>query len=269
MAWTKSQTEFHQTFPPQSEYVARILELAAAEYEGTVTDISERTGIPTGKQKGKVKPHIYYAKYMGLIDFSLQNGVYKLKLTDLGNVVYENDPYMLESKTGLLCHYNICDTDSGAPQWAYVFKQSGAVLDKSESAQFVQSRIDEQYGFNVSLSVVKSAYTGGMFEELELLEWTDRIVHVKKDMHYSDMSVYAYSLLDMWERYMGDRTEIIIDDITDGLKWNYVFGFDTDEALRVLEELEEGGIVKLNKQLRPISVIKTAARAELLGKLYD
>ena len=53
---------FHETFQP----------------EGCVGDkykISELTGIPTGQKKGKVEPHIRYAKYMGLLDYCCTRGL--------------------------------------------------------------------------------------------------------------------------------------------------------------------------------------------------
>ena len=44
---------FHKTFAPQDSYLSKILELASAAYSGTKEDISEVTGIPTGKTSGK------------------------------------------------------------------------------------------------------------------------------------------------------------------------------------------------------------------------
>ena len=60
--------EFHETFQPEMTYVAKLVKLASENYAGTKFEISECTGIPTGKQKGKVVPHIRYASCMGLID---------------------------------------------------------------------------------------------------------------------------------------------------------------------------------------------------------
>ena len=71
-----SALEFHETFQPELPYIAKILKLASENYSGTKFEISDCTGIPTGKQKGKVEPHIRYARCMGLIDYSIENGVY-------------------------------------------------------------------------------------------------------------------------------------------------------------------------------------------------
>ena len=64
---SRSKLKFHETFQPEWTYIARVLELAKDNYCGSKFDISDITGIPTGKQKGKVEPHIKYAQFMGLI----------------------------------------------------------------------------------------------------------------------------------------------------------------------------------------------------------
>ena len=69
--FTKTQLQFHETFQPQAEYISAVLELACNGYSGTKESISEQTGIPTGKQKGKVVPHLKYAQYMRLLTFTL------------------------------------------------------------------------------------------------------------------------------------------------------------------------------------------------------
>ena len=60
----RSLLKFHETFQPESSYLAKILDLASQNYVGTKFEISDITGIPTGKQKGKVEPHIKYASYI-------------------------------------------------------------------------------------------------------------------------------------------------------------------------------------------------------------
>ena len=60
---------FHKTFAPQDSYISKILELAEQGYSGNKEEISDITGIPTGKTSGKVIPHILYSKYMGINKF--------------------------------------------------------------------------------------------------------------------------------------------------------------------------------------------------------
>ena len=89
----RSQLKFHETFQPEASYITSILELANINYQGTKYQISDDTGIPTGKQKGKVEPSIKYAAFMDLISYSIDKGEYSLHLTDLGNEIFVQDKY--------------------------------------------------------------------------------------------------------------------------------------------------------------------------------
>ena len=62
-----SNLNFHQTFPPNLEYLSRLLEITDMTDDLTKEEISEITGIPTGKSSGKVEPHVEYGIYMGLL----------------------------------------------------------------------------------------------------------------------------------------------------------------------------------------------------------
>jgi hypothetical protein len=99
----RSQLKFHETFQPELSYIAKLLELADRDYAGDKYEISELTGIPTGKQKGKVEPHIKYAAYMGLISFTNEKGVYTLNISDVGKELFEQDPlFMKRSQDGFV-----------------------------------------------------------------------------------------------------------------------------------------------------------------------
>lgn len=105
---------FHKTFAPQDSYISKILELAEYGYSGTKEEISKITGIPTGKTSGKVVPHILYSYYMGLVNYKIEKGKLSLSLTDLGKVIYNEDKYLFEDITKLICHFNISDETNGA-----------------------------------------------------------------------------------------------------------------------------------------------------------
>ena len=90
---------FHQTFRPEKQYIAAILELAEDATVRTVKEISALTGIPNGERSGKVEPHIIYATYMGLITYEKKDGGYSLSRTPLGETVYVEDPGLQENLT--------------------------------------------------------------------------------------------------------------------------------------------------------------------------
>lgn len=120
MMISRTQLKFHETFQPEAGYISKILELASINYAGDKFEISEKTGIPTGKQKGKVEPHIKYAAYMGLINYCSEKGVYSLTLTPIGNEIYSQDPFLHEQLSKWLCHYGMVRKEKGAPQWSFL-----------------------------------------------------------------------------------------------------------------------------------------------------
>ena len=55
----------------------------------------------------------------------------------------------------------------------------------------------------------------------------------------------------------------------DILKWDRRFGFDESEAMNVLDEIAAEGIVTVNKQLHPSTVIRIEESDMLLKRMYD
>ena len=57
--------------------------------------------------------------------------------------------------------------------------------------------------------------------------------------------------------------------LTDVLRWNRRFGFDETETMNALDELAADGIISLNKQLHPCTIIRMEESENVLGRLYD
>lgn len=266
----KNQVQFHETFQPQAEYISAILELACCGYSGTKESISERTGIPTGKQKGKVVPHLKYAQYMGLLSFRNNSGVYDLKATPLGERVYIEDPYLLEGLTRLVCNYFLTDKQNGAPQWSYIFHTLPHLLNQPIDSEFLKDRCNSFFGFPVDLGVVKNCYQTGMFEGLRLLNWTDKgLVFNRGYISRQNMPVYAYTLISTWERILPDQREIPLPMVLNELGWGAGFGFDEADTPIVIDALADEQYVQVNRQLFPVTVVRFAKKEDLLAKLYS
>ena len=83
---------FHQTFKPECQYISSLLDIADDSTWRSVKDISGITGIPQGISSGKVEPHISYAEYMGLVKSERREKRIKLSRTNLGKIIYMEDP---------------------------------------------------------------------------------------------------------------------------------------------------------------------------------
>lgn len=260
---------FHKTFAPQDSYITKILELAQQNYCGSKEEISIITGIPTGKTSGKVVPHIKYAKYMGLISYSCEKGKYSLQLTELGILVLNEDPYLFEDITKLICHYNMADGEQGALIWSFLYVQLPLMLNDSISISSLKKKADEFFQQDVDFSPLKKAYTDGFWSTQNLIEFGNDFCI--PNAYYNDgfRYLYAYTLLDSWDKQLNTVQEITTDQITETLFWNKRFGFDYDEMIFALEELEHMGYLQINKQLLPFTVIRTTNTSDILPHIYD
>ena len=260
---------FHKTFSPQDSYITKILELAKNNYSGSKEEISEETGIPTGKTSGKVVPHILYAQYMGLTTHTLSRGKYSLELTDLGKTVLDNDKYLFEDISRLICHYNICDEVNGAYLWSFIYNGLPIMLDETMSEDAMKKKYNDFFMVKTDLGALRKSYSDdGFFALLDLIDFSEGIRI--NSSYYKDerLYVYAYSLFRSWDKKYSKTLEITADQIVD-MKWNKRFGFDEDEMLFALEQMEGKQLIRLNKQLVPYTVIRNADTADVLPHLYE
>lgn len=270
-----SALEFHETFQPEMTYVAKLLKLASEDYAGTKFEISECTGIPTGKQKGKVVPHIRYATCMGLIDCSVTNGVYSLRLTQLGEEIFMQDPYLHEDLTIWLCHYGMVRRGSNAPQWEYITHSAhpgfGEQMSQDRLFSLAETWCDVAPANMLKkvFSVVKNSYTEGCFERLNFLDWDAAITFSEHQEKFDLSFIYAYALLDSWERLFPDKQEITDFELKDELGFNKIFGLNEDECNYVIDALADEGIITVNRQLYPATLIRTSNLSSIISRLYS
>lgn len=265
---------FHETFQPEMVYIARILELAADEFEGDKYRISEVTGIPTGEKKGKVEPHIKYSNYMGLVEYTNNRGVYSLSLTKLGAEIWQQDRYMHEELTLWLLHYCMTRQDLGAPQWSYLVRRIHEGFNTEISMSHITSMLQKDYGVSSSdagkaVSVLKSSYTTGAFSNIQYLEWDEKLRFKEKSEDVQFQYLYAYALLNSWEKLFLEKKEITLTEISDILCIGKVFGLNDEELDSVLSTLADNGIISINRQLFPITIIRTSSSAEMLNNIYS
>lgn len=268
---TDKSMSFHSSFQPQLIYLAKILELAKQEYEGNKMDISKVTGIPTGESTGKVVPHIYYLQYMGLINSGINSGKYKLSLTELGNIVYDEDKFLMEEITKLILHYYLTHEEIGAPQWSYLFREFPYVLNEKIDLSVIEEKGKLYFGKPLEIGPLKGMYSTGDFSSLDLIEYSkgNEIIIKRCTPNMEAYNLYAYTLLEDWERYYSNHDEITINAVIEKLKWNKPFEFDYETTLEVLDEISASGYITINKQLNPITIIKNSQSKDIINLLYS
>lgn len=268
---TRSQLTFHQSFQAELPNISKILGLG--QYQGTKEEISEETGISTGKQKGKVEPAIRYASYMGLIEKGINQGIYTLSPTELGKVILKEDPYLQEMLTQWLCHGQMSHPLHGAPQWSFLVHQGHLGFEKSCSNQFflekAQLEFDSTLSFTQLFSVVRLSYTEGCYQRLRFVNWDEDLEFLSQSVQEDFIFVYAYHLLSLWETLFPERQEVTIPEVDQKIGIARTFGFHEEEWQTLLDTLAGEGIISLNRQLLPGTIIKTSMAEDMLPQLYS
>ncbi len=263
---------FHKSFKPETMYIAGILELACNENTYTIEEISAITGIPTGKSSGKVEPHIFYANYMGLIDFEKQGkNIYKIKQTKLGEIVYKEDPNLQERLTLILCHAMMLRDEYGAAMWRILFKTIMPKYKNNISRDILDRELERNFDKKITtrnISVVMSSYQD-MFATLDILtesagSWVVKPIELDNEF----IILYGYILLDCWEKTFPCQDEISAKQF-ESLDYGSIFGWNEKMEYEVIIALSDRGIIRLNRQLVPYTMLRLASKENIVNKLYS
>jgi hypothetical protein len=263
---------FHQSFAPEIEAISRIVSLADSD-AGFLTkeEISEKTMIPTGKSSGKVEPHIYYAAAMRLITFEKVDKKYECKLTPLGRLVFLEDPYLVENISKILLHAFLADNHSPATLWSYLFNEFIPKVMPNFNNELIENAIERHFSSNVNLTPFRTCYSSDLsLGDLGLIRL--EVNGYKVEPHHKsreNVYVYGYVLFEKWEELLADRSEITFDEITDVLCFGKPFLWGERQLRDVLDLMQDAGLIKVNGQLSPITIIKNQNSSFCLDKMYS
>lgn len=268
---SQGNLNFHQSFKPEKQYIGSILDVANNTEAMSVSSISSCTGIPNGKSSGKVEPHISYAKYMGLIEAEKQGGEYSLSKTQLGNIVYVEDPGFQEDLTILLCHAMMTRNVAGADMWNAAFTKvlpnyRGGIKKEILLKEFEQMFDGKANKKNFAPFI--SSYED-MFSCVGILNVDDELVTVNETGYNKEfIYMYAYILFEFWDELFNGQEEISAVQFSE-LCFGKVFGWNEQKEYEVLEHLADKGIIRLNKQLVPYTILRLTDKNAVMARLYS
>ena len=263
---------FHQTFGPERRHLSRLLSLAEGMGNMTKEQISSKTGIPTGASSGKVVPHLFYAALMGWVILERVRSGYCLTRTPLGQMIYENDPYLLDHISLFSGHYFLCTPPQGAALWRLVFSQVVPTLRHRVDEDTILLAATSEFGRkSINLSPFKTCYTKQTcFGDLQLISvngstWLFNPPPYRSELRY----VYGYSLLKTWEQILDKRSEITVQELRSILHWDKPYLWEIESMLDVLDALQDLGMILVNRQLKPVTITRRVSSAEVLSRLYE
>ena len=261
---------FHLTFPPVSDGISRLLSVADQEGAFTKEEISQQTGIPTGKSSGKVVPYINYAVYMGVLTDQAKDGKHILATTSFGRELRMQDPGLQEKASLFVCHARLTSQITGASLWAYFFKSIFPRYPDGITEMLLKDELQKAAApcVEVNKGPFVSAYSG-MFAPLRLLDMSGgRIAASKGSYDPESLYAYAYGLLYEWENHFPNRKELTADELRD-LEMATTFGLSLDVFGELLQRMADAEIIRFNRQLVPFTVIQNRSSEDMIPLLYS
>lgn len=262
---------FHQTFRPEKQYIAAILELAEDSTVRTVKEISSLTGIPNGESSGKVEPHIVYATYMGLISYEKKDGGYSIFRTPLGETIYMEDPGLQENLTLLVCHSMMQRENDGAPLWSTIIKKIMPLYRTGIKKDILLKELETPFDGKATTKNIAPFYGSfdSFFDSLGFLIDVGESIKIEP-LQYNKEFIFAYAitLLSFWDELYSEQDEITSVQM-DELHFGEVFGWNMQTEYEVLEHLADKGIIRMNRQLMPYTILKLVEVEDLYCRLYS
>lgn len=260
---------FHLTFPPDVKLLSRLMTSEVFEVPLTKEEISQRTGIPTGKSSGKVEPHIKYAEYMGLLYDSVANGKHVLKKTVLGDCISLEDPSLSEDVSVMVCYLRMTGFLDGAPLWETIM---GEILPRNRfqmTETGLRNYLAKETDIVVNLSPFYSSFDSALFSQLKILEHTKESLRVLKQRYDPELLyVYAYAFFREWEHRYPERDELTADELSSFLMPG-TLGWQGQDFYSVMESMEEKNLIVFNRQLVPYTVTKCEKSEAMIARLYS
>jgi hypothetical protein len=267
----QNNINFHKSFKPESQYISSILEIADGSSWRSLDEISEITGIPNGEKSGKVEPHIYYSEYMNLIVCEKKKKQYRLNLTEIGKTVLMEDPGLQEILTKNLLHAMIIRVEEGALIWSTTFHdilpryREGIEKERLilELNNILQGKVTTK-----NLRPFIASYEE-LFSDIGLLSIDKNLIKCNS-LCYSSEHIYMYALVlwKYWGEFYPEQDEISSVQLAE-LGFGKAFGWDVKREYEVMEHLADRGLVRMNRQLMPYTILKLTTEDELIDNLYS
>lgn len=274
----RTNLNFHLTFKPERQYISSLLAEVSNCNGMDVQDISNQTGIPTGKSSGKVDPTISYADYMGLITKEKRDGKYEITYTALGECINNEDAGLLEKLSLLAMHCMLVRPFAGAELWAHIFHNIFPKYRNKLTLKQFDKEIELKFGMGVKMAPFNGSYQD-LFGPLNLIndngeQLVLNTIKIDPDFVY----LYAFVLLTYWDEWlnnasadetkMASNTEITADHLS-AIGFKNPFGWNDKEEYQVLEMMAQKGLIALNRQMVPFTVRRTTDVESIVDELYS
>lgn len=262
---------FHKTFIPERQYIAALLKYVAAGKWGNDQEISDATGIPTGKSSGKVPAIRDYCKGMALIRpvKSAVTQAKQMELTPFGRVVLQEDQFLNESLTQWICHFNLCRPNGGADVWYHVFNKGFASLGTRFSKAALNNYLAGIFG-NASSDIFGPLI--GMYSDPASFFLCAALTPEKNSANFvrkpaplltTYSNAYSAWILQIMQAHFPGGGQVTVSQLNDTTGAFSVPGWNVPDSQYVIELIEQKGAIQVDRNMNPW-ILKPAATPDIL-----
>ena len=277
---------FTQDFKPERRLISQLLMFAQNSGQGDKHEISDATGIPTGKSTGKVEPTIHYANAMGLISVDKQGGKWVLSTTPLGQLVLEEDPYLSEEITLWLMHLMLCrplnQTHSASPAvgivdpWYTLFSLSetrlGRTFTSSEFGTFMEERFGATDKRRKMCTVILGSYKEdsclGLTKAVQIDD-SGSIVREKAPQDISFYPVYSAYLFLLWDEFFPNDKQLPLNELFKQTRILSIMFWTEQDVKPWLDWMTDNGMLQLDRQTGAPLALRTVYTMDVIDGIFS
>ena len=256
------KSSFNETFALDFARIGYVLDAGASAADGCFTKTNEHIAMNLGVKMQEAYPR--WAKGLGLIESSRGAGCFRL--TAFGQRVAHNKPLMRDRWAQWLMHYHLAAPIGPGPEYwqnAFACVLSPTVETtkedwrRSQALLFTAKRTSDQ-----AYQTLGVAYGPAGLGETNLLDVrfdTRRSVQgITLSSRPDDvpLSVFAYALVDGWERSWGDRLTVGIDRLYERSDLAGVFHMTPPAINQSLDRLARIGWLQVHRVAPPYQIAR-------------
>lgn len=265
---------FHMSFQPERHYLCALLSFAQKRTTASVEEISESTGIPTGKSTGKVRPLLQYAQGMGLlnVEATAKTGQMTLSLLPLATIVLREDPPLLEENTQWALHLMLCRKNGGAEVWHSVFVNGAEALGSRFSEQKFDEFLANRFGSSRDPigPLIRTYSDPAGLGRAAAISQKNSFIELRKVPTQPAMYDTVGALFFMiWDTELPENKQIALKELEGASGLMAATGWNPQEQAQFLTEMEMLGWVKVDRQTGDPILTRLIPTNKILKVMYD
>ncbi|GEK14721.1 DUF4007 family protein [Aliivibrio fischeri] len=277
---------FTQDFKPERRLISQLLLFTQKIGLGDKQEISDATGIPTGKSTGKVEPTIHYATAMGLINADKEAGQWVLSLTPLGQLVWEEDPYFSEEITLWLMHLMLCrplnQANTATPavgivdSWFTLFSLSETRLGRTFTSSEYGAFMEERFGVTDTRRKMCTVILGSYKEDSCLgltkaiqVDDSGCIVRKKAPQDVSFYPVYSAYLFLLWDEFFPNEKQLSLNELFQCTRMLSIMFWTEQDVKPWLDWMADNGMMQLDRQTGESLALRTIHTMDAIEGIFS